>query len=232
MRWLDGISVSVGISLSKCWEIVKNGKPGVLQSTGSQSWTWLSDWTTTKDNNLTSVEDGCQWSQGVKKVLKRVCRLFVSKGSSQRCARNVWGAGEDWRSGQGAKKWKHDGIDRGREMGALLGLNLAVCLRLWPGRVQMTRLICFGVVEGPRICSPATWSWGRTAAAPSVRKQSLDGAEPRGTEITMRWEVGCLSSQEERGIRKGRAGRAEERWGQRRGNRGVGVQSTGNVTQV
>ena len=50
----------------------------------------------------------------------------------------------------------------------------------------MTRLVSFGVVEGPRTCSPATWSWDRTAAAPSVRKQSLDGAEPGGTEVPMR----------------------------------------------
>ena len=36
MGWWDGITDSVDMSLSKLQEIVTNGKPGVLQSTGLQ----------------------------------------------------------------------------------------------------------------------------------------------------------------------------------------------------
>ena len=36
MRWFDGVTDSIDMSLSKLWEMVKEGKSVVLQSMGSQ----------------------------------------------------------------------------------------------------------------------------------------------------------------------------------------------------
>ena len=43
MRWLDSITDSMEMNLSKFQEIVKDGEPGVLQSMRLQSWTQLSN---------------------------------------------------------------------------------------------------------------------------------------------------------------------------------------------
>ena len=69
MRWLDGITNSMDMSLSKLWELVRTGKPDVLQSMGrkeSGTTEWL-NWT-----NFNSTQMWLNFKNKLKKSLAEV----------------------------------------------------------------------------------------------------------------------------------------------------------------
>ena len=52
IRWLEGITNSIDMSVNKLWEIVKDREPGVLQSVGSQRHrTWQLNYNSNDSNN-------------------------------------------------------------------------------------------------------------------------------------------------------------------------------------
>ena len=84
MRWLDGITDSMGMSLSKLWELVMDMEVWCASGV-TKSWTWLSDKTELKNATFTFMTSGPIASWQIDGEAMETVTDFIFLGSKNHC---------------------------------------------------------------------------------------------------------------------------------------------------
>ena len=95
MRWLNGITNSIDMSLSKLWELVMDREALACCSPwGHKEWRWLSNWTELIYKNVLCVN---HWSSGVGGAVNRSRWNLSLQGPQVSGAQMVTVPGSEWR---------------------------------------------------------------------------------------------------------------------------------------